>query len=127
MMERVRVTLAINFASLMTLVSAREFPFVLNMFPQSSPTIWINVFRGFPQSFQTCRDSSFHILCNLLFINNPFIRRYVDWVTDSVYRAVAQAVFRRLFIAEGLVRFQVGPCGISGGQSGTGTGSSPSH
>ena len=41
-------------------------------------------------------------------------------------RAMAQAVSRRLLTAEARVRSRVGPCRICGGQSGTGTGFSPS-
>jgi hypothetical protein len=39
---------------------------------------------------------------------------------------MAQAVSRRSLAAEVRVRSRVGPCGISDGQSGTGTGFSPS-
>jgi hypothetical protein len=41
-------------------------------------------------------------------------------------RAMAQAVSRRPLTAETRVRSRVGPCGICGGQSGTGTGFSAS-
>jgi hypothetical protein len=41
-------------------------------------------------------------------------------------RAMAQAVSRRPLTAEARVRSRVGPCGIYGGQSGTGTGFFPS-
>jgi hypothetical protein len=45
---------------------------------------------------------------------------------DFVGRAMAQAVSRRPLTAEARFRSRVGPCGICGGQSGTGTGFSPS-
>jgi hypothetical protein len=41
-------------------------------------------------------------------------------------RAMAQVVSRRPLTAEARVRARVNPCGIRGGQSGTGTGFSPS-
>jgi hypothetical protein len=41
-------------------------------------------------------------------------------------RAMAQIVSRRPLTAEARVRTRVNPCGICGGQSGTGTGFSPS-
>jgi hypothetical protein len=41
-------------------------------------------------------------------------------------RAMAQAVSRRPVTADARVRFRVSPCEICGGQSGTGTGFSPS-
>jgi hypothetical protein len=41
-------------------------------------------------------------------------------------RAVAQVISRRPVTAEARVRVRVNPCGICGGQSGTGTGFSPS-
>jgi hypothetical protein len=45
---------------------------------------------------------------------------------NSGGRAMAQAVSRRPSIAEARVRFRVSPCGVCGGQSGAGTGFSPS-
>jgi hypothetical protein len=41
-------------------------------------------------------------------------------------RVMAQAVSRRPLTVQARVRFRVSPCGICGGQSGTGTGFSPS-
>ena len=43
----------------------------------------------------------------------------------SLGRAMAQAVSRRAPTAQARDRSQVGPCGICGGQTGTGTGFSP--
>jgi hypothetical protein len=40
----------------------------------------------------------------------------------DIGRAMSQAVSRRPLTAEARVRCRVGPCGICGGQSGTGTG-----
>jgi hypothetical protein len=48
------------------------------------------------------------------------------WRKTCLGRAMAQAVSRRPPTAEAQVRFWVSPCGICGGQSGTGTGFSPS-
>jgi hypothetical protein len=44
---------------------------------------------------------------------------------DFKGRAMAQVVSRRPLTAEARVRARVNPCGICGGQSGTGTGFSP--
>jgi hypothetical protein len=41
---------------------------------------------------------------------------------EDIGRAMAQAVSRRPVTAEAWVGSRVGPCGICGGQSGTGTG-----
>jgi hypothetical protein len=45
---------------------------------------------------------------------------------ESAVVSGAQVVSRRPLAAESRVRARVNPCGICGGQSGTGTGSSPS-
>jgi hypothetical protein len=42
-------------------------------------------------------------------------------------RAMAQVVSRRPLTAEARIRTRVNPCGICGGQSGTGTGLSPNY
>jgi hypothetical protein len=44
----------------------------------------------------------------------------------SNYRAIAQVISRRPLTAEALVRARVSPCGIFGGQIGSGTGFPPS-
>jgi hypothetical protein len=48
------------------------------------------------------------------------------FVDERHGRAMAQVVSRRSLTAEARVRAWVNPCGICGGQSGTGTGFSPS-
>jgi hypothetical protein len=48
------------------------------------------------------------------------------WELHRHGRAVTQAVSRRLLTAEAQVQYLVSPSGICGGQSGTGTGFSPS-
>jgi hypothetical protein len=48
------------------------------------------------------------------------------YLNNTLGRAMAQAVSRRPLTAKARVRSWVGPCGICGGQSGTGTGFSPS-
>jgi hypothetical protein len=47
-------------------------------------------------------------------------------VSVSADRAMAQVVSRRPLAAEAQIRARVNPCGICGGQSGTGTGFPPS-
>jgi hypothetical protein len=47
-------------------------------------------------------------------------------VTQTVGRVMAQVVSRRPLTAEARVRDRVNPCGICGGQNGTGTGLSTS-
>jgi hypothetical protein len=47
-------------------------------------------------------------------------------VSPQSHRAIAQAVSRRRLVPEAVVRTRVIPCGICGGQSGTGTRFSPS-
>jgi hypothetical protein len=51
---------------------------------------------------------------------------HVPTKSDIKGRAMAQVVSRRPLTAEAWVRTQVNPCVICGGQSGTGTGFSPS-
>jgi hypothetical protein len=58
--------------------------------------------------------------CNTL---NPTL---LHWTNMKLGRAMAQAVSRRPPTAGAPVRSRVSPCGICGGQSGTGTGFSPS-
>jgi hypothetical protein len=48
------------------------------------------------------------------------------FVSVEVGRAMAQVVSRRPLTAEARLRDRVNPCGVCGGQSGTGTGFSPS-
>jgi hypothetical protein len=51
---------------------------------------------------------------------------YSLWLNHTQGRAMVQAVSRRPLTAEARVRSRASPCGICGGQSGTGTGFSPS-
>jgi hypothetical protein len=59
--------------------------------PGSSLGMKTEVFRGFPQSLQTCRDSTlklgqtafFHIFSMSSFTYHSFIRCYIVWVTDK--------------------------------------------
>jgi hypothetical protein len=55
-----------------------------------------------------------------------FLHRKSKVNMEQKGRAMAQAVSRRPLTAETRVRSRVSPCGICGGQSGTGTGFSPS-
>jgi hypothetical protein len=74
--------------------------------------------------------------CNVLwfiYVHNSTAQSSCDTrITSNVSlnrcvgRAMAQTVSRRPLTAEAQVRCQVGQCGICGGQSGTGTGFSPS-
>jgi hypothetical protein len=52
--------------------------------------------------------------------------RFVNAVTHILALAMAQVVSRRPLTAEAQVRAWVNPCGICDGQSGTGSGFSPS-
>jgi hypothetical protein len=58
----------------------------------------------------------------------PYILLDATYFLNNVYdsRAMALAVSRRPPTAEARVQFRVGPCGMCGGQSGTGTGFFPS-
>jgi hypothetical protein len=54
------------------------------------------------------------------------LRIVCTWVHRLLGRAMAQVVNHRPITAEARVRARLNPCGICGGQSGTGTGFSPS-
>jgi hypothetical protein len=71
--------------------------------------------KGLRASRTQWLDPSFILFYAILFYSNP-----------PKGRAMAQAVSRRLPTAEARVRSRVIPCGICGGQSGTGTGFYPS-
>jgi hypothetical protein len=66
--------------------------------------------------------------CSLEWNDNSALSVFMNTRSNTCYRAVpwAQAVSRRPPTAEARVRFRVSPCEICGGQSGTGTGFSPS-
>jgi hypothetical protein len=57
---------------------------------------------------------------------NSYGRRVEKYFRDLLGRAMDQAVSRRPLTAEARVRSRVSPSGACGGQSGTGTGFSPS-
>jgi hypothetical protein len=59
-------------------------------------------------------------------VRTSFSLMFKTKLTFSDSRAMAQVVSRRPLTAEARVRARVNPCGICGGQSGTGTGSFPS-
>jgi hypothetical protein len=63
-----------------------------------------------------------------LAFEQTFTRVLASFSTKCMHfgRAMAQVVSRRPLTAEAQVRVEVNPCGICGGQSGTGTGFSPS-
>jgi hypothetical protein len=50
-----------------------------------------------------------------------FLRNVGIYLRVHTGRAMAQVVSRRPLTAEALVRARVSPCGVCGGQSGTGT------
>jgi hypothetical protein len=69
--------------------------------------------------------------CRCLTYYNPILKQNVIKLnrysnSRSEGRAIAQVVSRRSLTAEARVRAPVNPCGVCGGQSGTGTGFSPS-
>jgi hypothetical protein len=55
-----------------------------------------------------------------------FLQQFSATIRAEECRATAQAVSHRLLTAEARVSVLVSQCGICGGQSGSGTGSSPS-
>jgi hypothetical protein len=70
----------------------------------------------------TFRSYIFHTTNKYEFHGNTFTL----YVTEIKGSAMAQVVSRLHFTAEARVRARVNPCAICGGQSGTGTGFSPS-
>jgi hypothetical protein len=78
----------------------------------------VRVLRGFPLSLE---DNSGDFLKILIYLSLDHSTLY-SLATNSVCRAMAQAVSRRLPTAAARVQAQVRSCGIRGGQSGTGTG-----
>jgi hypothetical protein len=61
-----------------------------------------------------------------VFISQTQFSYHIKNLSNALGRAMTQAVSRRPSTAEHRVRFRVSPCGVYGGQSGTGTGFSPS-
>jgi hypothetical protein len=68
----------------------------------------------------------FRSLYMMTYLLAPMNFRIMFRANAQLGRAMAQAVSRRPLTAEAWVRSWVSACGISGGQSGTGTGLSPS-
>ena len=94
--------------------------------PGWATLLWINVFASdmlskvkliFPHYHSSNNIHMNNSLCSTL---NPLFCK------ECLGRAMAQAASRRPLIAEALVRSRFSPCGICGGQSGIGTGFSPS-
>jgi hypothetical protein len=80
-----------------------------------------------PLPFQVVLECTSHrVNSRLLQLFQLFIDSYV-WILDIILgRAMAQAVSRWPFTTEAQVRARFDPCGICGGQSGTGAGFYPS-
>jgi hypothetical protein len=86
---------------------------------------WNEIDRGKPTTRRKTCPSATLSTTNLTRTWPVIEPRASDAHVTSFGRAMAQAVSRRPFTAKARVRSRVGPCGICGGQNGTGTGFSP--
>jgi hypothetical protein len=80
-------------------------------------------------SFMACRGTALTVVTTSILQTDHLIARqcsFYSWSIHALGRAMAQVVSRRPLTAEARARVRVNPCGICGGQSGTGTGFSPS-
>jgi hypothetical protein len=79
-----------------------------------------------------CMGITLFLVCFMLYCMSQIkesllcLLTYVEVLTTQYGRAMAQAVSRRPHTAEARVRSRVSPCGFCVGQSGNGTGFSPS-
>ena len=104
------------------------------IFPKIAKIITCRLNLKTGKTVVTCSDTNDihhaikpHNNCRTGCANGTWINN-IQLFTNSIVqgRARAQAVSRRSLTAEARARSRVGPCGICGGRSGTGTGFSPS-
>jgi hypothetical protein len=103
------------------ILSYRNLPFLLAFSPFE---VHLNFFHYFLWGV-----SVITIIIIIVSVSTVLLRTFTAWhrsfrnlIKKLGGRAMAQAVSHRLLTAEARVRIPVNPCGICGGQSGSGTG-----